>query len=304
MRYFFAACVFVAGLLLNIDVAWAQQAPSASSSTLEKIRDYQAVYVGHQESAVPFSYLDDNGKVLGFSWDLCEHITDAIKTKLNLPNLAVVPVPTTFSSHQILIETGTTDLQCGAMANTEQRQRYVAFSVTTFVGNIKAVVKKNSGIRSMQDMRGKTVITSPGTAAENYVRAAAVRQGVTLNYKLGRNSIDSIRQVLRGEADVMVLDDVWLAELMANMPEADAQRLVVLDESYGVEPYGIELRRNDPEFKKLVDDTLAGVMKSGEFARLYAKWFLSAIPPNGRNLNLPMSDLLKQFILTPNDKGI
>jgi glutamate/aspartate transport system substrate-binding protein len=293
-----AACLLSAG-----GVAHAQTA-DMPSGTLEKIRQYGAIYIGHRESSIPFSYLDADGKVTGYSWELCERVTDAIKSRLNRPDLAVVPVPVTSSSRQMILEAGTIDLECGSTTNTEQRQRYVGFAVTTFVAGVKALVKKDSGIRSVKDMKGKTVVTTSGTTSDAYVKAAAFRQGVFPNFRVGRDHDDSLRQLLRGDADVMVLDDVLLQGLLIGVPESDKFKLVVLEESYAYEPYGMMLRRNDPEFKKLVDDTLIALMKSGEMARIYAKWFTSPIPPKGGNLNLPMGDLLKQLILTPNDKGI
>jgi glutamate/aspartate transport system substrate-binding protein len=293
-----AACLLFAG-----GVAQAQGADTPSG-TLEKIRQYGAIYIGHRESSIPFSYLDADDKVVGYSWDLCERVTDAIKLRLNRPDLAVVPVPVTSSSRQMILEAGTIDLECGSTTNTEQRQRYVGFAVTTFVAGVKALVKKDSGIRSIKDMKGKTVVTTSGTTSDAYVKAAAFRQGVFPSFRVGRDHDDSLRQLVRGDADVMVLDDVLLQGLLMGVPEADKFKLVVLEESYAYEPYGMMLRRNDLEFKKLVDDTLIALMKSGELARIYAKWFTSPIPPKGGNLNLPMGDLLKQLILTPNDKGI
>ena len=293
-----AACLLFAG-----GVAQAQGADTPSG-TLEKIRQYGAIYIGHRESSIPFSYLDADDKVVGYSWDLCERVTDAIKLRLNRPDLAVVPVPVTSSSRQMILEAGTIDLECGSTTNTEQRQRYVGFAVTTFVAGVKALVKKDSGIRSIKDMKGKTVVTTSGTTSDAYVKAAAFRQGVFPSFRVGRDHDDSLRQLVRGDADVMVLDDVLLQGLLMGVPEADKFKLVVLEESYAYEPYGMMLRRNDLEFKKLVDDTLIALMKSGEMARIYAKWFTSPIPPKGGNLNLPIGDLLKQLFLTPNDKGI
>jgi glutamate/aspartate transport system substrate-binding protein len=295
--------LLVVCLLSAGGVAHAQSADTPSG-TLEKIRQYGAIYIGHRESSIPFSYLDADGKVTGYSWELCERVTDAVKARLNRPDLAVVPVPVTSSSRQMILEAGTIDLECGSTTNTDQRQRYVGFSVTTFVAGVKALVKKDSGIRSIKDMKGKTVVTTSGTTSDAYVKAAAFRQGVFPNFRVGRDHDDSLRQLLRGDADVMVLDDVLLQGLLMDVPEADKFKLVVLEESYAYEPYGMMLRRNDLEFKKLVDDTLIALMKSGEMARIYAKWFTSPIPPKGGNLNLPMGDLLKQLILTPNDKGI
>lgn len=277
---------------------------AAASATLGKISEYGAIYVGHRESSVPFSYLDEDGKVIGYSAELCKRITDAIKLHLNRPELEVVDVPVTSSSRQMMLEAGTIDLECGSTTNSEQRQRYVTFSVTTFVVGIKALVKKDSGIRSVKDMKGKTVVTTSGTTSDSYVKSAAARQGVFLNFRVGRDHAESLSQVLLGKADAMVLDDILIQGLLLNTPEADKFKLVVLEENYGNEPYGIMLRRNDPEFKKLVDEALISLMKRGELERIYGKWFTSPIPPKGGNLNLPMSDTLKQLILTPNDKGI
>jgi len=294
----------IAGLALCALLQGQLQAEERKSPTLEKIRNYKAIYVGHREASVPFSYIDKDGKAVGYSMDLCEHIVDAVKARLNLPDLEVVPVPTTWGSRQMMLESGITDLQCGSVTNTLQRQRYVAFSVTTFASGVKALVKKESGIRSIKDMRGKVIVTTSGTTSDTHVKAAALRQGMFLNYRLGRDHDESLSQVLNGSADVMVLDDVLLQGLLMNTPESDAFKLVVLDENFAVEPYSIIFRRNDPEFKKLVDETLIGLMNTGEFARIYDKWFMSPIPPKGKSLNLPMSNVLKQLIVTPSDKGI
>jgi glutamate/aspartate transport system substrate-binding protein len=301
VKAIFKALLITACILLG---AGSLNAQEKKSPALEKIRNYGAIYVGYSESAIPFSYADADGKVIGYSVDLCRHIVDAVKARLGLPNLETVLVPTTSGSRQMMIEAGTTDLECASVANTQQRQRFVAFSVTTFAAGVKALVRKDSGIRSIKDMKGKVVVTTSGTTSDTYARVVAARQGLSLNYRLGHDHDDSLRQVLSGQADVMVLDDVLLQGLLMNASEADFSRLVVLEEDFAVEPYGIMFRRNDPEFKKLVDDTLVGLMKSGQFTRLYDRWFASPIPPRGRSLNLPMSNLLKQLIVTPNDKGI
>lgn len=294
----------VAAGLLSVGSAAHAQGAGKPSGTLEKISRSGTVYVGHREAAIPFSYLDADGKVVGYSWDLCKQVTDAIKIRLNRPDLAVVPVPVTASSRQTMLEAGTVDLECGSTTNTDQRQRYVGFAVTSFVTRVKALVKNDAGIRSLGDLGGKTLVTASGSGAEAYVKTAAARQGVALKYRLGHDPAESLRQLVRGDVDALVLDDVLLQGLLLDLPEADARKLVVLDETFGLEPYAIMLRRNDPGFKKLVDDALIALMKSGEFARIYSKWFTSPIPPKGGNLNMPMDDVLKQLILTPNDKGV
>jgi glutamate/aspartate transport system substrate-binding protein len=299
-----ARAIAATGLLFCALAGGNLQAQEARSPTLEKIRSYGAIYLGHREASIPFSYIDPDGKVVGFSMDLCGHIVEAIKTRLDLPRLEVVPVPTTSGTRQMVLESGITDLQCGSVTNTLQRQRYAAFSVTTFAAGVKALVRKDAGIHSIRDMKGKVVVTTTGTTSDIHVKAAALRQGLFLNFRLGRDHDESLRQVLEGKADVMVLDDVLLQGLLMNVPEADAYRVIVLEENFAVEPYAVMFRRNDPEFKKLVDETLIKLMQSGEFARLYDKWFTAPIPPRGKSLNLPMSEVLKQLIVNPSDKGI
>lgn len=272
--------------------------------TLEKIARYGAIYVGHRETSVPFSYMDDEGKVHGYSWEICERIVEAVKTRLNLPALEAVPVLATSSSRLMMVEAGTIDLYCGSATNTEQRARYVSFSNTYFVAGVRAMVRKESGIRSLADLGGKTIVTTSGTTSDTYVKTATARRNVFANYRTARTHLDAFNDVLAGRADAFVLDDILLQGLLANAAQADAYKLVLLDESAGFEPYGLILRKNDPEFKKLVDDVLVSLFRSGEIERIYARWFLSAIPPKGINLNAPMSPELRQLIKTPNDRGI
>lgn len=276
----------------------------APASTLEKVRDYGAIYLGHRDASIPFSYMDDEGKVHGYSWELCLRVADAVKTRLNLPELPVVPVPTSSSTRIMMVETATIDLYCGSATNTDQRARYVSFSNTYFVTGIKGLVRKNSGIKSIADLQGKTIITTAGSTSDAYVKAAATRRNVFVNYRSARSHRDAFNEVLNGKADVFVLDDILLHGLLAEAPQPDAYKLVLIDETFGYEPYGLMFRKGDPDFKKLVDETLVDLMKSGEIERIYAKWFLSAIPPKGVNLNVPMSPELKQLIQTPNDRGI
>ena len=274
------------------------------SATLEKIRSNGTIYIGHREASIPFSYMVGAEKPIGYSIDLCKAVVDRVKETLGLSALQVVYVPVTSGSRQMMLEAGTIDLQCGSVTNTVQRQRYVAFSVTTYVAEVKALVRRDSGIRSLRDMRDKVVVTTSGTTSDAYVKAAAARQGLFLNYRVGRDHDESLSLVMRGQADVMVLDDVLLKGLLLNQSEADAYKVIMLDESFAAEPYALMFRRNDPEFKSLVDGALVGLMRSGELSRIYERWFLSPIPPFGKGLDMPMGDLLKQLIQTPNDRGI
>lgn len=274
-------------------------------TTLEKIRDFGAVYVGHQASSIPFSQYDTDGTTVhGFSWELCMKIVDAVRARLGNASLPAVPVLTTPSTRMMMIETGVIDLQCASVTNTEQRARYVAFSNTFFVAGVKALVRKEAGVRSLADLRGKTVVTTSGTTSEAYLKTASARRNIFVNMRTGRSHQESFDMVLAGRADAFVLDDILLQGLLANASESDAFKVVIIDESLALEPYGLMLRKGDPEFKKLVDEVLVGLMKSGEFEKLYDKWFQSPIPPKGVNLKVPMSPELKQLIKTPNDRGV
>jgi ABC-type amino acid transport substrate-binding protein len=206
-------------------------------STLEKIRNFGAIYVGHRESSIPFSYMDDQGKIYGFSWELCERIVDAVKARLSMPALTVVPVLTNPGTRIMMVETGTLDLYCGSATNTEQRARYVSFSNTYFVTGIKGLVRKESGIKSAVDLRGKTIITTAGTTTDGYVKAATTRRNIFVNFRSARTHIDAFHQVLDGKADLFALDDILLQGLLATEDPNKAYKLVLVDENFGVEDY-------------------------------------------------------------------
>jgi len=277
-------------------------AQETASPTLDKIRNSGTVYLGYQER-VPYSYRFED-QVIGYSMDLCGRLVDAIKSQLDLPGLQVVRVPVTPASRQMMLEAGTLDLDCGPVVNTQQAQRIVAFSVSTQASGIKAVVRTDSGIQSLRDLQGKRVVTVAGTNAETYLKAAMARQNVSPGYRLARDADDALRQVLAAQADALVADDVQLHVSLMNAPEAEAGMLTILPDAVAVEPGAIMMRRKDPVFKRLVDQTLTGLMKNGEFIHLYEQWFMTPIPPKTKSLMLPMSDWLRQLVQTPNDKGL
>ena len=281
-------------------LAPAVRAQGMNMSTLEKIREYGTIYVGHRETSIPFSYFAGDA-VVGYSMDLCDRIVDAIKTELGDPSLKVVLVPLTSSNRLWMLMTGVIDLECGFTANTRIRQQSIAFAPTTFVAGIKALVRKDSGIERIADLDGKVVVTTAGTATERIVKTVLAARNALARDKRGRDHPDSFSMVLSRQADAFVLDDVLLSGLLANSPDAD--KLKLLEENFGFEPYAIGLRKDDPEFEKLVDATVIGMMKNGDVEKLYTKWFMSPIPPKNINLQIPMSDLLKHLLLNPSKEG-
>ena len=288
-------------LLAAVMSAPAVQAQGYNNPTLEKIREYGAIYVGHREASIPFSYLAGD-EVVGYSKDLCDRIVDAIKDRLDDPTLKVVLVPVTSSSRLLMLMTGVIDLECGSTTNTKIRQQAVAFGVTTFVSGVKAVTRKDVGIERIADLNGKVVVTTAGTTTERIVKTVLAARNASARPKSARTHLESLSMVVSRQADAFVLDHAILSGLLADSPDAD--KLKLLEENFGFEPYGIALRKNDPEFKKLVDTTLNRMMENGEVEKLYTKWFMSPIPPKNVNLQIPMSGMLKELLRNPNDSGI
>jgi glutamate/aspartate transport system substrate-binding protein len=272
------------------------------TGTLKKIKDTNTIVVGHRESSIPFSYYDDKQQVVGYAMDLCAKVVDAVKKQLNLPNLQVKLNPVTSQTRIPLMTNGTIDMECGSTTNSIERQKQVAFGVAYYVTEIRMVTKANSGIKSLADLNGKAVVTTTGTTSDRLIREHEKGQHVDVKNIYGKDHAESFLMVETDRAAAFVMDDILLAGLVANAK--NPKDYVIVGETLRVEPYGVMMRKDDPQFKKLVDDTLAALMKSGEAEKLYNKWFMSPIPPKGVNLNLPMSPKLREAFQNPTDKGV
>jgi glutamate/aspartate transport system substrate-binding protein len=272
------------------------------TGTLKKIKDTNTIVVGHRESSIPFSYYDDKQQVVGYAMDLCGKVVDAVKKQLDLPNLQVKLNPVTSQTRIPLMTNGTIDMECGSTTNSIERQKQVAFSVGYYVTEIRMVTKANSGIKSLADLNGKAVVTTTGTTSDRLIREHEKGQHIDVKNIYGKDHAESFLMVETDRAAAFVMDDILLAGLVANAK--NPKDYVIVGETLRVEPYGVMMRKDDAAFKKLVDDTLTGLMKSGEAEKLYNKWFLSPIPPKGVNLNLPMSPQLREAFQNPTDKGV
>lgn len=272
------------------------------TGTMKKIKETGTITIGHRESSIPFSYLDDKQQPIGYSMDLCNKVVDAVKAELKMPNLAVKLQPVTSSNRIPLMQNGTIDLECGSTTNSVARQMQVAFGNTTFVINVTAAVKKSSGINSFADMNGKTVSTTSGTTAVPLIKKFEKAKNADVKEIYGKDHAESFLLLADDRVVAFVMDDILLAGQIANSKAPGDYK--ILTESLRVEPYGIMLRKDDPAFKKVVDTTLAGLMKSGEIEKIYAKWYMNPIPPKNVNLNFPMSAALKAAFAAPNDKGV
>jgi glutamate/aspartate transport system substrate-binding protein len=272
------------------------------TGTLKKIKETGTIAIGHRESSIPFSYLDDKQQPVGYAMDLCMKIVEAVKADLKMPNLKVTLQPVTSANRIPLMQNGTIDLECGSTTNSVERQKQVAFGPTYFVINVTAAVRKDSGIRSLAELNGKTISTTSGTTAVPLMKKYEKTASVDVKEIYGKDHAESMQLLATGRAAAFVMDDILLAGQIAN--QQNPGDFFIIPESLRQEPYSMMLRRDDPQFKALVDRAVGAVMKSGEINRIYAKWFTSPIPPRGVNLNFQMTPPIKEAFANPNDRGV
>ncbi|WP_341903006.1 transporter substrate-binding domain-containing protein [Polaromonas sp. YR568] len=275
-------------------------ATTAGAQTLKKIADSNKITVSYREASVPFSYLIGSKTAVGFSAEITEAVIDDVRKKLKKPTLEVAYMPVTSQNRIPLLMNGTYDLECGSTTNNSTRGKDVAFSINTFYTGTRLLVKKSSGIKNYADLAKKTVASTTGTTNAQVIRRYSADQKLDMQLILGKDHDDSLLLVESDRALAFAMDDILLFGLKANSKSPES--LDVVGDSLQVEPYACMVRKDDPEFKKLVDDTITRLIKSGEFARLYTKWFQSPIPPKGVNLNLPMSEELKANMKALSDK--
>ncbi|MBS1159943.1 MAG: amino acid transporter substrate-binding protein [Proteobacteria bacterium] len=286
--------------LLTAGAAAAEPSAVATGPTLSRILARQVLYVGYREAALPFSYLLP-GQALptGYLWEVCSHVFKAVDERLGR-SVPVVPVAVTDNARTMMLKTGITDLDCGAAGNTVGRQKQVNFSTNVYVSEIKVMVKQGAGFTSFGQFADKRVVTVVGSTGERHVKLAALGNNLVLQHLLANTPAEAMAMLAKGEVEAYVAEDAILVAQRA----ATAGDYVLLDSALATEPFGIMLPLGDPLWKKLVDDVLLDLMRRGELAQIYDKWFMGPIPPAGVNLNLPMSDLLKAAIREPGDTPV
>jgi glutamate/aspartate transport system substrate-binding protein len=269
------------------------------ANTLDKVKASGSITMGIRESSYPLSYLDDKQQPIGYHIDICNKIVDAVKAELKLPALKVQHQAVTSQNRIPLVTNGTVDLECGSTTNNEARKKQVDFAVTTFVTNVRMAVKKASGINSLDQLNGKPVATTTGTTSVQLMRAHEKGKHIDFKEVYGKDHADSFLMLETDRSVAFVMDDNLLAGLIVT--SKNPADYAIVGETLNIEPIAIMIRKDDPAFKKLVDDTVVGMMKSGELDKLYSKWFMAPIPPKSANMNFPMSDKLKELIKNPSD---
>jgi glutamate/aspartate transport system substrate-binding protein len=269
------------------------------AQTLDKIKKEGSITIGHRDSSIPFSYLDDKQNPIGYSMDICLKIAEAVKAQLNLPNMVTKMAPVTSATRIPLMANGTIDLECGSTTNNAERQKQVAYAPTTFITANRFVSKKASGVTNLDSLKGKTIVSTSGTTNIKQVTELNAARNLGMNILPAKDHAEAFLMVETGRAAAFVMDDILLYSLVASSKvPAD---YVVSTEGLSVEPYGIMLRKDDPSFKAVVDKAVVDLMKSGEIEKIYAKWFQSMVPPKNINLNLPISAALKRQFAKPTD---
>ncbi|MGH7344616.1 MAG: transporter substrate-binding domain-containing protein [Candidatus Rokuibacteriota bacterium] len=273
----------------------------AQEGTLKKIKETNTITLGHRDASIPFSYFDDKQAAVGYAMDLCGKIVDAVKAELKMPGLQVKLNPVTSATRIPLMANGTIDLECGSTTNNLERQKQVAFTITHFVTANRFVSKKAANLKTVNDLKGKTVVSTSGTTNIRNATEINVEKKLGMNIIAAKDHAESFLTVDTGRAVAFFMDDILLYSLVAN--SRNPSEWTISADALTVEPYGIMLRRDDPAFKKVVDGAVSALYKSGEINKIYEKWFLKPVPPKGINLNVPMSAQLKNVVAKPTDSG-
>ena len=288
------------GLALAAAFCAGQAHADELTGTLKNIKQTGAITLGYRDSSIPFSYLDDNQKPIGFAMDICYKIVDAVKKELKLDKLEVKLEPVTSSTRIPLLANGTIDLECGSTTNNAEREKQVAFTNTHFLTASRFVSKKSSKINSIDDLKGKPVVSTSGTTNIKQLTEANAARKLGVNIIPAKDHAEAFLMVETDRAVAFVMDDILLAGLVAGSKDPAAY-VISTDAFSKPEPYGIMLRKDDPAFKKVADAATAALYQSPEGAALYAKWFQQKIPPKGLNLNVPIGPELKHEFAKPSD---
>jgi glutamate/aspartate transport system substrate-binding protein len=286
-------------LALAVMALVAGSALAQTGDTLAKIKASGSITLGVRESS-GLSYTLGNGKFVGFHTEMGERIIADLQKQLGLAKLETKYQPVTSQNRIPLVTNGTVDLECGSTTNNAARQKDVAFAVTTYVEEVRMAVKANSGITSIKDLNGRNVATTTGTTSVQTLRKHERAGGIDFKEVYGKDHADSFLLLESGRADAFVMDGSILAANISKSKNPNDFKIV--GEVLSVEPIACMLRKDDPAFKKAVDDSIKRQIADGSLAKLYDKWFMQPVPPSNTRIGLPLSDATKAAWASPNDK--
>jgi len=287
--------------LSALALATAALTAPAQADVLGRIKDTGKVRLGLRSDNGGLSYQISEGKFGGFHYDMCLQVVRDLEKQLG-KKLEVQVVPVTSQSRIPSIVSGAIEMECGATTNNSLRQKDVAFAVTTYVEEVRVVVRANSGINSIAQLNGKSVATTAGTTSVQLLRKHERGGNLELKEVIAKTDAASFGLLADGKADAYVMDGQIVAAFVSGSKNPADFKL--LSEVLSVEPIAIMIPKDDPAFKKAVDDSIKSVMRSGDIAKIYAKWFTEPIPPSNTKIGLPPSAATKKAWAEPNDKPV
>jgi glutamate/aspartate transport system substrate-binding protein len=291
-----------ARLALALVASAALAAPAlAQTGTLDKIKGSGSITIGHRDASIPFSYYDDKQQPIGYAMDLCYRIVDAVRAELKMPKIDIKYQLVTSANRIPLMANGTIDLECGSTTNNLERQKQVWFTITHFVTANRFVAKRSANLRKLDDLKGKTIVSTAGTTNIKQITELNAQRNLGASILSANGHPEAFLMVETGRAAAFVMDDILLYSLVATS-KTPAEYEISAD-ALSVEPYGIMVRKDDVAFKKVVDAAMVNTYRSGAINGIYNKWFLTAIPPKGVNLNVPMDAAFKKVLANPTDSG-
>jgi glutamate/aspartate transport system substrate-binding protein len=274
---------------------------SAQDGTLKKVKDTGTITIGHRDASLPLSYYDDKQQPIGYAMDLCARIVDAVKTELKMGKIDVKYQLVTSANRIPLMANGTIDLECGSTTNNIARQEQVWFTITHFVTANRWAAKKSSNIKTLADLKGKTIVSTAGSTNIKQITEINAAQNLGMNIISANGHPEAFQMVETGRAVAFVMDDIILAGLAAQSRSPGDYEISSV--ALSVEPYGIMLRKDDKAFKAVVDKAMTDIYKSGQINAIYSKWFEKPVPPKGVNMNLPMTAAFKKVVANPTSSG-
>lgn len=289
--------VMAAAIVLSFSAAQAQE----FTGTLKKVKDSGLIVIGHRESSIPFSFYDNDQNVVGYSQEYSNSIVEAVKKTLGLSELKVKYIPLTAMNRIPLLQNETYDFECGSTTNNLERQKQVDFSNTLFMVSTRLLVHKDSGIKDFADLKGKPVVVTAGSTSEKILEQMNDRDDMKMRIISMRAHTEAFRTLESQRAVAFFIDDALLAGERSKSKTPGDWIIVGTPQSY--EAYGCMLRKDDPQFKKLVDDTVAQAQTSGQAEQWFARWFTQPIPPKGSNMNFTLPDEMKELFKNPNNKA-
>jgi glutamate/aspartate transport system substrate-binding protein len=266
---------------------------------LDRIRSSGKIVLAHRESSLPFSYYDANKKPIGYALDLCKDVAEAVRKHLGMKTLEIEYVPITTSTRIDTIVTGKADLECGATTNNAERRQKVAFTIPHYITGTRFAVRADSPIAELNQFEHHVLVSTAGSTPFKSVDQANKDRLLGIDVKPVKDNAEAMKMLADKTADGFAMDDVQLYGLIAE--SANPAQFKVVGKFITIEPLAIMMSKDDAAFKKVVDDEMRHLIRSGDGEKIYNHWFMSPIPPKNAALSLPMSYLLRDSWKYPSD---